>query len=61
MQALVGAVRPGIRVLYPGDQDLRVGEEAGTRAHGSNESLHLATFERACLAEALLLRNLAGQ
>jgi cysteinylglycine-S-conjugate dipeptidase len=35
-------------------------EDPGTRAHGSNESLHLATFERACLAEALLLRNLAG-
>jgi len=34
-------------------------EDPGTRAHGSNESLHLATFERACLAEALLLRNLA--
>ena len=34
-------------------------EDPGTRAHGPNESLHLATFERACLAEALLLRNLA--
>jgi cysteinylglycine-S-conjugate dipeptidase len=34
-------------------------EDPGTRAHGANESLHLATFERACLAEALLLRNLA--
>ena len=28
------------------------------RANGGNESLHLATFERARLAEALLLRNL---
>ena len=36
-------------------------EDPGTRAHGTNESLHLATFERACLAEALLLRNLAAQ
>ena len=42
-----------------GDPDHRRGGP-GTRAHGSNESLHLATFERACLAEALLLHNLAG-
>jgi len=35
-------------------------EDPGTRAHGPNESLDLAVFERACLAEALLLRNLAG-
>ncbi len=35
-------------------------EDPGTRAHSTNESLHLATFERACLAEALLLRNLAA-
>jgi hypothetical protein len=34
-------------------------EDPDTRAHGANESLHLAAFERACLAEALLLRNLA--
>ena len=31
-----------------------------TRAHGANESLHLADFERACLAEVLLLRGLAA-
>ncbi len=36
-------------------------EDPDTRAHGANESLHLPTFERACLAEALLLRNLAAQ
>lgn len=34
-------------------------EDPDTRAHGANESLHLAEFERVCLAEALLLRNLA--
>jgi acetylornithine deacetylase/succinyl-diaminopimelate desuccinylase-like protein len=34
-------------------------EDPDTRAHGANESLHLGEFERACLSEALLLRNLA--
>jgi acetylornithine deacetylase/succinyl-diaminopimelate desuccinylase-like protein len=34
-------------------------EDPDTRAHGANESLHLEMFERACLAEALLLRNIA--
>jgi cysteinylglycine-S-conjugate dipeptidase len=34
-------------------------EEPDARAHGANESLHLPTFARACLAEALLLRALA--
>jgi acetylornithine deacetylase/succinyl-diaminopimelate desuccinylase-like protein len=34
-------------------------EDPDTRAHGANESLHLGDFERACLAEALLLRKLA--
>ena len=46
--------------LFPDAEILITGvEDPGARAHGSNESLHLATFERACLAEALLLRNLA--
>jgi cysteinylglycine-S-conjugate dipeptidase len=35
-------------------------EDPDTRAHGTNESLHLATFERACLAETLLLHRLAA-
>ena len=35
-------------------------EDPDTRAHGANEGLHLAEFARVCLAEALLLRNLAN-
>ena len=37
--------------------------EAGDsgRTPGANESLHLLTFERACLAETLLLRALAAE
>ncbi len=34
-------------------------EEPDARAHGANESLHLLTFQRACLAEVLLLSQLA--
>jgi acetylornithine deacetylase/succinyl-diaminopimelate desuccinylase-like protein len=34
-------------------------EDPDTRAHGENESLHLGEFERACVAEALLLEKLA--
>jgi acetylornithine deacetylase/succinyl-diaminopimelate desuccinylase-like protein len=33
-------------------------EDPDTRAHGANEGLHLAEFERVCLAEALLLAKL---
>ena len=36
-------------------------EDPDTRAHGANEGLHLAEFERVCLAETLLLANLAEQ
>jgi cysteinylglycine-S-conjugate dipeptidase len=35
-------------------------EDPDTRAHGANEGLHLAEFERVCLAEALLLHHLAA-
>ena len=35
-------------------------EDPDTRAHGANEGLHLAEFEKVVLAEALLLRNLAA-
>jgi acetylornithine deacetylase/succinyl-diaminopimelate desuccinylase-like protein len=45
---------PGAEILITGVED------PDTRAHGPNESLDLAVFERACLAETLLLRNLAG-
>ena len=34
-------------------------EDPDTRAHGANESLHLAEFARVCLAETLLLDRLA--
>lgn len=33
-------------------------EDPDTRAHGANESLHLAEFERTCVAEAILLERL---
>jgi cysteinylglycine-S-conjugate dipeptidase len=33
-------------------------EDPDTRAHGANESLDLTVFERACLAETLLLANI---
>ena len=34
-------------------------EDPYAKAHGPNESLHLGEFARVCLAEALLLRNVA--
>ncbi|WFE98299.1 dipeptidase [Micromonospora sp. WMMD987] len=36
-------------------------EDPHARAHGPNESLHLGEFARVCLAEALLLANVARQ
>ena len=44
---------------YAGHEERAEAEDPDTRAHGTNESLHLATFERACLAETLLLHRLA--
>lgn len=35
-------------------------EDPDTRAHGANEGLHLAEFEKVVLAEAFLLRNLGA-
>ncbi|MDO7867899.1 dipeptidase [Nocardioides jiangxiensis] len=35
-------------------------EDPDTRAHGANEGLHLAEFERVCVAETLLLQKLGA-
>jgi acetylornithine deacetylase/succinyl-diaminopimelate desuccinylase-like protein len=45
---------PSATVLVTGVQD------PDSRAHGPNESLHLGEFARVCLAEVLLLANLAA-
>jgi acetylornithine deacetylase/succinyl-diaminopimelate desuccinylase-like protein len=48
------------RELFPQAEVLVTGvEDPDSRAHGPNESLHLAEFQRVCLAEALLLQNVA--
>lgn len=50
------------REAYPDAAVLVTGvEDPDTRAHGANEGLHLAEFERVCLAEALLLNNLGRE
>jgi acetylornithine deacetylase/succinyl-diaminopimelate desuccinylase-like protein len=47
--------------IFPEAEILITGvEDPDARAHGANESLHLAMFERVCVAEALLLSRLAG-
>jgi acetylornithine deacetylase/succinyl-diaminopimelate desuccinylase-like protein len=46
--------------LFPQATILVTGvEDPHSKAHGPNESLHLGEFARVCLAEALLLRNVA--
>jgi acetylornithine deacetylase/succinyl-diaminopimelate desuccinylase-like protein len=59
----VGGSIPFIAELaaaYPEAAILVTGvEDPDTRAHGADESLHLAEFARVCLAEALLLDRLA--
>jgi acetylornithine deacetylase/succinyl-diaminopimelate desuccinylase-like protein len=52
--AAFAEVQPEAEILITGVED------PDTRAHGANESLHLAVFERASLAEALLLSRLAA-
>jgi acetylornithine deacetylase/succinyl-diaminopimelate desuccinylase-like protein len=48
------------REMFPDAAILVTGvEDPHARAHGPNESLHLGEFARVCLAEALLLRNVA--
>jgi acetylornithine deacetylase/succinyl-diaminopimelate desuccinylase-like protein len=47
--------------LFPGAAILVTGvEDPYSAAHGPNESLHLGEFAKVCLAEALLLRNVAA-
>jgi acetylornithine deacetylase/succinyl-diaminopimelate desuccinylase-like protein len=46
--------------MFPAASILVTGvEDPNSKAHGPNESLHLGEFARVCLAEALLLRNVA--
>jgi len=52
--AAFAAIFPEAAILVTGVED------PDTRAHGANEGLHLAEFERVCLAEALLLQTLAS-
>jgi acetylornithine deacetylase/succinyl-diaminopimelate desuccinylase-like protein len=48
------------RQLFPDASILVTGvEDPYSGAHGPDESLHLGEFERVCIAEALLLRNVA--
>jgi acetylornithine deacetylase/succinyl-diaminopimelate desuccinylase-like protein len=49
------------RELFPSAAVLVTGvEDPDSRPHGPNESLHLGEFARICLAEALLLANVAA-
>jgi acetylornithine deacetylase/succinyl-diaminopimelate desuccinylase-like protein len=47
--------------MFPAAAILVTGvEDPNSKAHGPNESLHLAEFQRVCLAEALLFANVAA-
>jgi cysteinylglycine-S-conjugate dipeptidase len=46
--------------LGPGEFLVTGVEDPDNRAHGPDEGLHLPEFERAVLAEALLLQRLGG-
>ncbi|HEX2804710.1 MAG TPA: dipeptidase [Kineosporiaceae bacterium] len=63
VQMGVGGSIPFIAALqevYPDSTVLVTGvEDPDTRAHGTNESVHLGELRRACLAETLLLAALA--
>jgi acetylornithine deacetylase/succinyl-diaminopimelate desuccinylase-like protein len=49
------------QAMFPDAAVLVTGvEDPHARAHGPNESLHLGEFARVCLAEAMLLRNVAA-
>jgi cysteinylglycine-S-conjugate dipeptidase len=49
------------RDLFPNAAILVTGvEDPHAKAHGPNESLHLGEFAKVCLAEALLLANVAN-
>jgi acetylornithine deacetylase/succinyl-diaminopimelate desuccinylase-like protein len=65
VQIGIGGSIPFIAELvefYPEATVLVTGvEDPDSRAHGANESLHLGEFERACLAETLLLAALADR
>jgi cysteinylglycine-S-conjugate dipeptidase len=51
---------PELQEVYPDATVLVTGvEDPDTRAHGTNESVHLEELARACLAETLLLAALA--
>lgn len=57
----IGFLAPFVRT-FPDAEVLITGvEDPDTRAHAPDESLHLADFERACLAEALFLHELGQQ
>jgi cysteinylglycine-S-conjugate dipeptidase len=52
--AAFAEILPDAEILITGVED------PDTRAHSANESLHLTVFERACLAETLLLGRLSA-